>query len=62
MEPFLAYLIFTPISANLDSLTGDEVNYKSVILMESSLFRQETIQDPERKSWYPSWLPRTGLT
>jgi chemotaxis protein MotA len=29
----LAYLIFTPVSANLDSLTGDEVNYKSVILM-----------------------------
>jgi chemotaxis protein MotA len=29
----LAYLVFTPVSANLDSLTGDEVNYKSVILM-----------------------------
>ena len=28
-----AYLVMTPISANLDSLTGEEVLYKSVIIM-----------------------------
>jgi chemotaxis protein MotA len=29
----LAYLVLTPLAANLDSLTGDEIMYKSIIIM-----------------------------
>ncbi|HQO39829.1 MAG TPA: motility protein A, partial [Spirochaetota bacterium] len=29
----LAYLVLTPLAANLDTLTGEEVLYKSILVM-----------------------------